>query len=195
MNSAVKYLAIGIGTLLCAGLLLGFLALSDPTIKGLDNYALINQSNQSDLIISVHERFVNSVLQMELEERRPDGVKNVSVYFDNGGPVEVLAELEISLGIVTLYPMIRVDANLSAENNTLKVVPEDVAVGKLNIPKSIWIGPLNDAIALAEDAANQSFAEMQRGFKILNVYINDQYLTLAVDAPPPEELKDAMQQG
>jgi hypothetical protein len=195
MGSIVKYLAIGIGTLLAIVLFVGFLALSEPSIKGLDNYTLINQSNQSDLIVSVNERFVNSILQLELEERQPEGVKNVTVYFSEGGPVEILAELEVSLGIVTLDPKIKVEANLSAENDTLKVRPESIAVGKLNIPRSIWIGPLNSAIALVEDAANRSVAEMQRGFKIIGVYIGDHYLTLTINAPPPEELKKALQEG
>jgi hypothetical protein len=195
MGSIVKYLAIGIGTLLAIVLFVGFLALSEPSIKGLDNYTLINQSNQSDLIVSVNERFVNSILQLELEERQPEGVKNVTVYFSEGGPVEILAELEVSLGIVTLDPKIKVEANLSAENDTLKVRPESIAVGKLNIPRSIWIGPLNSAIALVEDAANRSVAEMQRGFKITGVYIGDHYLTLTINAPPPEELKKALQEG
>lgn len=195
MRSAVKYLAIGIITLLLLVLVVVFLALSEPYIQGISEEDIVNQSNQSDLIVSVHESFVNSVLQLELEERQPENIRNVTVYFNEGGPVEVLAELEVSVGLVTLEPQIKVDANLSAENNTLKVRPESIAVGRLDLPRSVWIGPLNSAISLVEDAANQSISEMQRGFKITGVYIGDRYLTLTINAPPPEELKQALQEG
>ena len=195
MRSIVKYLAFGALALLFLLLLAGWLALSEPYVMGLNEGDLFNQSNQSDLIVSVNERFVNSVLQFELEERQPQGVKNVTVYFNEGGPVEVLAELEVSLGFTVLNPQVKVEANLSAENNTLKVIPESISLGKLNLPRSVWIGPLNSAIALVEDAANQSIAEMQRGFKITGVYIGEHFLTLTVDAPPPEELKKSLQKG
>ncbi|MCJ7445297.1 MAG: hypothetical protein MUO26_12380 [Methanotrichaceae archaeon] len=193
MSSATKHLAMGIIALLLFVLLVGFLALSEPYIKGLTSNVLINQSNQSDLIVSIHERFINSLLQYELEERQPEGLKNVTVFFNEGGPVEVLAELEISLGFATVNPKIKVEANLSAENNTLKVRPESIALGKLNLPRSTWIGPLNTAIGLVEDAANQSISETQKGFKITGVYIGEHYLTLTIDVPPPDELKKALQ--
>jgi hypothetical protein len=34
---------------------------------------------------------------------------------------------------------------------------------------------------------------MQRGFKITGVYIGKDYLTLTINAPPPEELKKSLQ--
>ena len=194
MGSVLKYLGVSVGILLFIVLIAGFLALSEPYISGLNN-DLINQSNQSDLIVSVNERFVNSILQIELQERQPEGVKNVTVYFNEGGPVEILAELEISLGITTLNPMIKVEANLSAENGTLKVRPESIAVGKLNIPRSIWIGPLDSAVALVEDAANQAVVEIQKGFVITGVYIGESYLTLSIDAPPADQLREVLRNG
>ena len=193
MRSLVKYLAFGALALLFLLLLVGWLALSEPYIMGLHNSDLINQGNQSDLIISVNEKFINSILQFELQDRRPQGVKNVTVFFNDGGPVEVLVELEVTLGFAVLNPQIKVEANLSAENNTLKVRPQSISLGKLDLPRSVWIGPLNSATALVEDAANQSIAEMQRGFKITGVYIGKDYLTLTINAPPPEELKKSLQ--
>jgi hypothetical protein len=193
MRSLVKYLAFGALALLFLLLLVGWLALSEPYIMGLHNDDLITKGNQSDLIISVNEDFVNSILQFELQDRRPEGVKNVTVFFNEGGPVEVLAELEVTLGFAVLNPHIKVEASLSAENNIMKVRPESISLGKLELPRSVWIGPLNSAIALVEDAANQSIAKMQRGFKITGVHVGKDYLTLTIDAPPPEELKKSLQ--
>jgi hypothetical protein len=193
MASLRKYLAIGIAALLLIILLVGFLALSEPYVKGLSKGDLFNQSNQTDLIVSVSENFINSILQSELEERKPQGVRNVTVFLNEDGPVEVLAELEVSVGIATLRPEVKVEANLTAENNTLQVRPELIAIGKLNLPRSIWIGPLNTAMTAVEDAANQATASvLQKGFKITGVYIGDHYITMTVNAPPPEELRKVL---
>ena len=99
--------------------------------------------------------------------------------------MDILAELKVSLGFVTLNPQIEAGANLSTEKNASKVTPESITLGKLNLPISVWIGSLNSTIALVEDAANQSISEMQRGFKITNVRIGDHYLILTINAPSP----------
>jgi hypothetical protein len=193
MASLRKYLAISIAALLLIILLVGFLALSEPYVKGLSKGDLFNQSNQTDLIVSVSENYINSILLSELEERKPQGVRNVTVFLNEDGPVEVLAELEVSVGIATLRPEVKVEANLTAENNTLQVRPELIAIGKLNLPRSIWIGPLNTAMTAVEDAANQATASvLQKGFKITGVYIGDHYITMTVNAPPPEELRKVL---
>jgi hypothetical protein len=190
MGSLKKYLAIGIAVLLLIILFVGFMALSEPYVKGLSKGDLFNQSNQTDLIVSVSESFINSILQSELEERKPEGVSNVTVFLNEGGPVEILAELEVNAGIATLRPEIKVEANLTAENNTLRVRPELIAIGKLNLPRSVWIGPLNTAMTAVEDAANQATASvLQKGFKITGVYIGDHYITMTINAPPPEDLR------
>jgi len=188
-----KYLAIGFAVLLLIIIFIGFLALSQPYIQGLSKGDLFNQSNQTDLIVSVSESYINSILQSELEERKPEGVRNVTVFLNEGGPVEVLASLEVSVGIATLRPEVKVEANLTAENNTLRVTPELIALGKLNLPRSVWIGPLNTAMTAVEDAANQATESvLQKGFQITGVYIGDQYITMTVNAPPPEELRKVL---
>lgn len=190
MGSLKKYLAIGIAVLLLIILFVGFLALSEPYVKGLSKGDLFNQSNQTDLIVSVSESFLNSILQSELEERKPEGVRNVTVFLNDGGPIEILAELEVNVGIATLRPDVKVEANLTAENNTLQVRPELIAIGRLNLPRSVWIGPLNTAMTAVEDAANQATASvLQKGFKITGVYIGDRYITITINAPPPEDLR------
>ncbi len=196
MSSVKKYLAIGIAVLLLILLFVGFLALSEPYIKGSSKNALFNQSNQSDIIVSVSESFINSVLQAELELRQPKGVKNVTIFLNEGGPVEVLVELQVSLGITTVEPKVKVEANLSAENNTIKVEPESLDVGKLNMPRIIWIGPLNAALETVGNAVNEVVVtQLQKGFKITGVYVGEHYLTLTIEAPPPEELKQTLRKG
>jgi len=190
MGSIVKYLAIGIGALIFILAVMGVLALSEPDIHGLSDNALFNQS---DLIVSASESFINSILQSELKERQPQNLKNVTVFFNEGGQVEILAELQVSLGFMDLDPKIKMEVNLSAENNSLKISPNLIALGKLNIPRSIWVGPVNTAVVLVEDAANQAISERQRGFKIVGIHIGDHFLTIIIDAPPPEELKKALQ--
>jgi hypothetical protein len=59
-------------------------------------------------------------LQSELEERRPEGVRNATVFLNDGGPIEILAELEVNVGI-NLEARGKVEANLTVENNTLRV--------------------------------------------------------------------------
>jgi len=189
MRSIVKYLAIGIGALILILAVMGMLALSEPNIHGISDNALFNES---DLIVSASESFINSILQSELKERQPQNLKNVTVYFNEGGPVEILAELQVSLGFVEVDPKIKIEVNLSAENNSLKISPNLIALGKLNIPRSIWAGPVNTAVAMVEDAANQAISERQSGL-IVGIYIGDHYLTIIIDAPPPEELKKALQ--
>jgi hypothetical protein len=58
MGSLKKYLVIGFAVLLLIILFVGFLALSEPYIKGLSKSDLFNQSNQTDLIVSVSENFL-----------------------------------------------------------------------------------------------------------------------------------------
>ena len=193
MGSTKKYAVIGLFAILLILLVVGLLALSEPSVKDLSRDALLNQSNQTDLIVSVNERYINSILQSELKERQPKGIKNITVYLSEGGTVEVVTELEIFLGITKVYPQIKVEANLSAENNTLRVRPELISVGKLNLPQSIWIGPVNTAISAVEDAANQAAASvLQKGFQITGIHIGDHYLTLAINAPPPKDLKKVL---
>ena len=193
MGSTKKYLGIGLLALFIIVLFLAIMALSEPTVKGLSGDALLNQSNESDLIVSINERFINSILQSEIKERQPKGIDNITIFFNEGGPVEILIDLQVSLGIVNPKSQVKVEANLSVENNTLKVEPQDIDVGKLNLPRSLWIGPLNTAIASAEAAANKaSQSVLEKGFQITGVYIGDRYLTLTINVPQPQDLKKTL---
>jgi hypothetical protein len=193
MGSTKKYLGIGLLALFIIVLFLGIMALSEPTIKGLSRDALLNQSNESDLIVSINERFINSILQSEIKERQPKGVDNITIFFNEGGPVEILIELQVSLGIVNPKAQIKVEANLSVENNTLKVDPQDIDVGKLNLPSRAWIGPIDTAITTAQEAANKAAGSaLEKGFQITGVYIGDRYLTLTINVLQPQDLKKTL---
>jgi hypothetical protein len=193
MRFWMKYLSIGFGALLLISLIVTILAFSEPNVKGLSDTLLLNQTPAPDLTVTVSEEFVNSILQIELKERQPQDVKNVSIYFNKNGPVEILTELQISLGLFNITPKIKVDANISAENNTLKVKPESISVGKLNIPDIVWMEPVDSVLKAAEDSANKALvSELQKGFMITGVYIGDGYLTLTIKAPPQQELKKVL---
>ena len=193
MRSWTKYLAIGFGAVLLILLLVVILALSEPNVKGLSDPLLLNQTPAPDLIVTVSEEFVNSILQIVLKERQLEGVNNASIYFNKNGPVEILVELQIPLGMVNIEPKIKLDANLIAENNTLKVKPESISVGKLNVPEMVWRGPVNSVLDAVEDSTNKAVvSEIQKGFMITGVYIGDHYLTLTIKAPPPEELSKVL---
>jgi hypothetical protein len=193
MRSWAKYLSICFGAVLLILLLVIILALSEPNVKGLSESRLLNQTPAPDLIVAIGEEFVNSILQIELKERQLKGVNNASIYFNKNGPVEILVELRIALGMVNIEPKVKVDANLSAKNNTLKVRPESISVGKLNVPEWIWMESVNSALEAAEYSANDALvSNMQKGFMITGVYIGDHYLTLTMKAPPPEELSNVL---
>ncbi|MDM7913321.1 MAG: hypothetical protein QUS09_09510 [Methanotrichaceae archaeon] len=189
MSSVKKVLAVAVICLFSIVLLVSFLALSDPDDWKLSQQDLLNQSPQPDLIVTISEDYLNSIVQSELKKREKEGVKNVTLFLNEDAPVEVAVVLQLSLGFATLEPKIRVKANLSAENNLLKVTPESLGIGQLNLPRSTWIGPLNSAMDAVEDAANQAAQEvLQKGFKITGVYTGDRYITLTISAPPPDEL-------
>ncbi len=195
MSSAKKTLAVAVICILLIVLLVGFLALSEPDDWRLSRQDLINQSAQPDLIVTISEGYLNEVVQSELKERETEGVKNATIFLGRDSPVEVAVVLQIPVGFTTLEPKIMVDANVSAENNTLKVTPESLSVGQLNLPRSTWIGPLGSAMDAVEDAANQAaLSVLQKGYKITGVYVEDRYITLTIIAPPPEELSRMLNQ-
>ncbi len=196
MSSAKKMLAVAIICIFLIVLLAGFLALSEPDDWRLSRQDLINQSAQPDLIVTISEDYLNSIVQSELKEREAEGVKNATIFLNKDSPVEVAVVLQIPVGFTTLEPKIMVDANVSAENNTLKVTPESLSVGQLNLLRSTWIGPLGSAMDAVEDAANQAaLSVLQKGYKITGVYVEDRYITLTIVAPPPEELSRMLNQG
>jgi hypothetical protein len=193
MRSWAKYLSICFGAVLLILSLVIILAMSEPNVKSLSSPLLLNQTPAPDLIVAISEEFVNSILQTELKERQLQGVNNASIYFNKNGPVEILVELRIPINMINIEPKIKVDANLSAKNNTLKVRPESISVGKLNVPEWIWMESVNSALEAAEDSANNALvSNLQKGFMITGVYIGDHYLTLTIKAPPPEELSNVL---
>ncbi len=195
MSSVKKMLAVVVIGIFLIVLLVGFLALSEPDDWRLSRQDIINQSAQPDLIVTISEDYLNEVVQSELKERKPEGVKNVTIFLNRNAPVEVAVVLQVSVGFTTLEPKIMVKANVTAENNTLKVIPESLSVGQLNLPRSTWIGPLRFAMDAVEDAANQAaLSVLQKGYKITGVYIEDRYITMTIIAPPPEVLSRMLNQ-
>lgn len=145
--------------------------------------------------MTISEDYLNSIIQSELEERGDEGVKNATIFLNSDAPVEVAVVLQVSLGFTTLEPKIMVDANVSAENNMLKVTPELLSVGQLNLPRSTWIGSLGSVMDAVEDAANQAaLSVLQKGYKITGVYVEDRYITMTIIAPPPDELSRMLNQ-
>jgi hypothetical protein len=95
--------------------------------------------------------------------------------------------------ITNVKPKIKVNANISAENNTLKVSPESISVGKLNVPEMVWMGAVNSALDAVEDSANEALASrLQKGFVITGVYIGDHYFSVTIRAPPPDLLSNIL---
>ncbi len=189
MRTAKKILAATVICIFLVLLLVGFLALSEPYDWRLPRQDLINQSQQPDLIVTVSENYLNSIIKSELEMRDEEGVKNVTIFLDEGAPAVVAAVLQIPLGFTTLELKVSVEANVSAENNMLKVTPESLGIGMMNLPRSAWIGPLGSAMDVVEDALNRAaLSVLQKGYRITGVHIGDRYITLAIIAPPPEEL-------
>jgi len=144
----------------------------------------LTTSTEPDVIATVSESYVNRVLQSELEKRNPPGVKEVKVSFKENEPVEITAVIEIPLVIRNAEQEVIVEANVSAANDMLKVEPVYLKVGMLNLPKDSWIGPINTTMKTVEDSVNMAAQDvLQKGYKITDVVVGDQQITLSINAP------------
>jgi hypothetical protein len=137
-----------------------------------------------DLIVTISEDYLNRVIAADLAERAPQGVKDVSVTLTENEPIEVNAVLRIGGDILGVDQKVAVEANLSIENDTLKIDPNLLKVGFLTLPEETWVGPIKSAMNEVELSANQAYQDaLARGYKVTNVITGNSTLTLWVMAP------------
>jgi hypothetical protein len=137
-----------------------------------------------DLIVTISEDYLNRVIAADLAERAPQGVKDVSVTLTENEPIEVNAVLRIGGDILGVDQKVAVEANLSIENDTLKINPNLLKVGFLTLPEETWVGPIKSAMNEVELSANQAHQDaLARGYKVTNVITGNSTLTLLVMAP------------
>jgi hypothetical protein len=137
-----------------------------------------------DLIVTISEDYLNRVIAADLAERAPQGVKDVSVTLTENEPIEVNAVLRIGGDILGVDQKVAVEANLSIENDMLKIDPNLLKVGFLTLPEETWVGPIKSAMNEVELSANQAYQDaLARGYKVTNVITGNSTLTLWVMAP------------
>lgn len=100
----------------------------------------ISVSANPDMTVVLSEDYLNRVIKANLEEKSPMGVKDVSVQLNENEPIEVNAALRIGGGLLGIDQKVSVEANVSIENDTLKVEPKVLKVGFLNLPEQTWVG-------------------------------------------------------
>ncbi|MCJ7444170.1 MAG: hypothetical protein MUO26_06525 [Methanotrichaceae archaeon] len=159
-------------------LLFGLIVASSQSEKAISSEA------NPDLIVVVNEDYLNRVIKADLEERSLPGVKEVTVDLNENEPIEVNAALKIGVGPLVVERNVGVEANISIENDTLKVEPKVLKVGFLNLPEDTWIGPIKSAMQAVEVAANNAYQDaLAKGYKVTDVYTGNNTLTLSVMAP------------
>jgi hypothetical protein len=137
-----------------------------------------------DLIVTVSEDYLNRVIKADLEEKSPPGVKDVSVELMENEPIEVNAVIGIGTGLLAVEQKVSVEANVSIENDTLKVEPTTLKVGFLNLPEETWVGPIESAMEEVEVSANEAYQDaLMKGYKVTSVTTGNNTLTLSVMAP------------
>jgi len=141
-------------------------------------------SSNPDMTVTVSEDYLNRVIKANLEEKNPLGVKDVSVQLNENEPIEVNAALRIGGGLLGIDQKVSVEANVSIENDTLKVEPEVLKVGFLNLPEETWVGPIKSAMQEVEASANEAYQDaLTKGYKVTNVATGNDTLTLSMMAP------------
>ena len=144
----------------------------------------ISASANPDMTVVVSEDYLNRVIKANLEEKNPMGVKDVSVQLNENEPIEVNAALRIGGGLLGIDQKVSVEANVSIENDTLKVEPKVLKVGFLNLPEETWVGPIKSAMQEVEASANEAYQDaLTKGYKVTNVATGNDTLTLSVMAP------------
>jgi hypothetical protein len=170
-NWSKKFQILAIAILLLAGL---------PLAVG----QTVNAAVNPDLIVTVSEDYLNRVIKADLEEKSPQGVKDVSVVLTENEPIEVNAVLRIGGDILGVDQKVSVEANVSIENDTLKIDPNILKVGFLTLPEETWVGPIKSAMEEVESSANEAYQDaLTRGYRVTDVATGNNTLTLWVMAP------------
>lgn len=137
-----------------------------------------------DLIVTISEDYLNRVIAADLAERAPQGVKDVDVELTENEPIEVNAVLRIGGDILGVDQKVSVEANVSIENDTLKINPNLLKVGFLTLPEETWVGPIKSAMNEVELSATEAYQDaIAKGYKVTNVVTGNNTLTLWVTAP------------
>jgi hypothetical protein len=66
----------------------------------------------------------------------------------------------IGRGILAVEQKVSVEANVSIENDTLKVDPKVLKVGFLTLPEDSWISPIKSAMEEVEVSANEAYQDV-----------------------------------
>lgn len=157
--------------------------LGQSSVFGQDDSGIASQS-APDLVVTVSEDYLNRIIKADLEERSLPGVKDVSVQLIENEPIEVNAVLKIGSGILSVEQNVGIEANVSVENDTLKVDPKVLKVGFLTLPEESWVGPITSAMDEVEVSANNAYQDaLAKGYKVTDVTIGNDSLTLHVMAP------------
>jgi len=144
----------------------------------------ISSTNTPDMIVTISEDYLNRVIKADLQERNIQEVKDINVQLTEGGPIEVNAALKIGSGLLSLEQNVALEANISIENDSLKVTPEVLKVGLINLPEKTWIGPINSALSQVEASANEAYQDaLAQGYKVTSVTTGNNTMTLSVMAP------------
>jgi len=177
MKSAKKYLifyALAVAFQLLLGLML---------VTGQDENTSTLRPNP-DLIVTISEDYLNRVIKADLAERDLPEVKDINVQLMENEPLDVNAVIRLGIGPLAVEQNIGVEANLSIENDTLKVEPTILKVGFLNLPEETWVGPIKSAMQEVEASANEAYQDaLMKGYKVTNVTTGNNTLTLSVMAP------------
>lgn len=137
-----------------------------------------------DLIVTISEDYLNRVIQADLAERNIQSVKDVNVQLMENEPIEVGAVIRVGVGPLAVEQNVGVEANVSIDNDTLKVEPTFLKVGFLNLPQETWVGPIKSAMQEVEVSANEAYQNaLMKGYKVTNVTTGNNTLTLSVMAP------------
>ncbi len=137
-----------------------------------------------DLIVTISEEYLNRVIQADLAERNIQAVKDVNVQLMENEPIEVSAVIRVGVGPLAVEQSVGVEANVSIDNDTLKVEPTFLKVGFLNLPQETWVGPIKSAMQEVEVSANEAYQDaLMKGYKVTNVTTGNNTLTLSVMAP------------
>lgn len=137
-----------------------------------------------DLIVTISEDYLNRVIQADLAERNIQAVKDVNVQLMENEPIEVSAVIRVGVGPLAVEQSVGVEANVSIDNDTLKVEPTFLKVGFLNLPQETWVGPIKSAMQEVEVSANEAYQDaLMKGYKVTNVTTGNNTLTLSVMAP------------
>jgi hypothetical protein len=165
------------------GIALLVLLVGQSAVLGQEGTALPPESTP-DMIVTLSEDYLNRVITADLEELGPKGVKDINVQLKENEPIEVNAVLRIGSGLIGIDQNVAVEANVSIVNDTLKIKPEVLKVGFLNLPEETWVGPIKSALEEVEVAANDAYQNaLAKGYKVTGVTTGNNTMTLSVMAP------------